>query len=53
MTEFNPATMNPASIILQENVINKINYYDYIIIFMLIIICIFIYLKSNKNKNKN
>jgi hypothetical protein len=51
MTEFNPATMNPASIILQENNINSINnidYYDYIIVFIIIIMCIFIYLNSNK-----
>lgn len=47
MTEvFNPATMNPASIILQENLPNNPDYFYYIIIIILVILIIVFYLKS-------
>jgi hypothetical protein len=48
MTDFNPATMNPASIILPENFTNN-NCFDYIIVLIIIILCFFIYLKLKKN----
>ena len=43
MVEFNPATMNPASIILPSNIENFSNndYFEYIVIIILIIIIIF------------
>ncbi len=50
MTEFNPATMHPASIILQENINNTINLSDYILIFLIICIVLFIILQNIRNK---
>ena len=44
---FNPATMNPASIILQENLTNNSpDFFYYIIIIILIILIVLFYLKS-------
>jgi hypothetical protein len=46
---FNPATMNPASIILSTNTIekftNQINYIDYIIFIIFIILFVLVYLR--------
>ena len=58
MTEtFNPATMNPASIILKENLIdtNNNDYFNYIIIIILIIFIIIIFHTyfNNRKINKN
>ena len=53
MVEFNPATMNPASIILPstiENIGRNTDYFEYTIIFILIIIIIFMIMNMNKNK---
>ncbi len=52
MVEFNPATMNPASIILPSNIETigcTSNNFEYIIIFILIIIIIFMLINYNKN----
>ncbi len=46
---FNPATMNPASIILSTNTIehfnNQMNYIDYIIILIFIVLFVLVYLR--------
>jgi hypothetical protein len=49
---FNPATMNPASIILStntiENLTNQMNYIDYIIILIFIVLIVLVYLRITK-----
>ncbi len=52
MVEFNPATMNPASIILPSNIEHighNEDYFEYIVIVILIIIIIFMLINKNKN----
>jgi hypothetical protein len=44
--EFNPATMNPASIILKENLPNNPDYFYYIMIIIFLILIVVFYLKS-------
>ena len=46
MTEFNPATMNPASIILKETIPNNINLSDHILILICIVILLYIIVKK-------
>ena len=48
MTEFNPATMNPASIILPSTIekFNEDNYFEYFIIFIILCLIIFIFYKK-------
>jgi hypothetical protein len=46
MTKFNPATMNPASIILKETIPNNINMSDNILILICIVILLFIIVKK-------
>ena len=46
MVEFNPSTMNPASIILKEDFTDDPDYFYYIIIIILIILIVLFYLKS-------
>jgi hypothetical protein len=47
MVDFNPATMNPASIILPSNIekFNNTDYFEYFIIIILIIIIAFMIIK--------
>jgi hypothetical protein len=46
--DFDPAKVNPASIILKETIPNTSNSIDYIIMFISIILVILLYLRINK-----
>ena len=48
MTEFNPATMNPAAIILPNNLDNSSdNIWEVLILFFIIIIIFVMFIKNN------
>lgn len=47
MADFNPATMNPASIILKDSLTTDSNF-DYYIIFIILLLCFFLFAKHKK-----